>query len=1092
MVRKSFRFGEWQVDPNLNVVSNGDLRRQLEPRAMDVLLHLCQQQPLVVSAEELLAACWGSTLFGDNPVHKVIAQLRRAFDDSSVAPRYIETIRKRGYRTLAEIVYEDEAATGSWLHDSPFRGLEAFEEQHASIFFGRKRATDLLLETLLAQARAGCAMVLVLGPSGSGKTSLIRAGLVPQLTAASAGLAPGMAVACSLHFDCADLGGGELFQALGSVLLDSESDGILLFDKESAESLGRRLAHDMESLVPDLRRQLPGTRLAIVIDRFEAIFRLPQISEEGRASFIAALDQLARSGCVLLILACRNDFYPHLAAYPALMDLKLRGGHFDLNRPSGAELAQIIRQPARAAELQFEVDEASGARLDDVLYEAARTSPDTLPLLQYCLQELYRLRSQTGQLSHAALRELGGLEGAVGARAEQVVAGLGEAQVAALPRVLSRVVSVSEDEMAVTSRRAAWSALRDGAERELVKALVDARLFVTDLHGGTPAFGVAHEALLRRWPRVLAWTASHRDALQLRARIGLQAARWHAHARQRDLLLPRGTQSNQAKGLLKVAEFSLSAREREFILASLRKVKVGERLRLSVLGAVLGLAVLASGLGLTARAAQAQAERHRTEAEGLMGYMLGEFVDKVRPLGRLDLLDSISSRALGYLADPDNTAATAVALTQRAKALQVIAEVNIARGDTAAAKVALVVAQDISQRQLKAAPDDVTVLKNLGGNAFWLGQIHLDQKDWARAEQYFTQYREFSDRLAAADPTSVDGWIEQSYAHNSLGSLALKQSQIHRAADEFSLSVTLKTRALAQAPADQSLAADLADSLSWLASTREKLGDLDTAMLLYEREFQLVRGLYDAAPGDALWGNRLSLAFAHQADLNLARGRPEAAIAGYLQAQALLRAIIGQDPSNRNWQLDLCSVQLMLLTAQADSADAQETLRSLRQLHDKLTALSVLEPKNLSLLRLIALTQHRVALMQLKMSHFGDARRSLAPALDTLSRIHAKAPSDQAIREALAESLLLQADIDSSGGDVEAARELCRKARAVLRPVALGSSDFHLLAPWVRAHSCTDNDAIVARELNQLYEMKYREAGYLRFVSAHITKKDIK
>lgn len=1092
MMRKSFRFGEWQVDPSLNVVSNGELRRQLEPRAMDVLLHLCQQQRLVVSAEELLQACWGSTLFGDNPVHKVIAQLRRAFDDSSVAPRYLETIRKRGYRTLAEIVYEDEAATGSWLHDSPFRGLEAFEEKHASIFFGRKRATDLLLETLLAQARAGCAMVLVLGPSGSGKTSLIRAGLVPQLSAAGAGPEPGMAVACSLHFDCADLGGGEPFQALGSVLLDSELNGILLFGNESAESLGRRLAHDMEALVLDVRRQLAGARLAIVIDRFEAIFRLPRISEEERASLIAALDQLARSGCVLLILACRNDFYPHLAAYPALMDMKLRGGHFDLDCPSGAELAQIIRQPARAAALQFEVDQASGARLDDVLYEAARISRDTLPLLQYCLQELYRLRGQTGLLSHAALRELGGLEGAIGARAEQVVARLGEAQVAALPRVLSQVVSVAEDEMAVTSRRAAWSALRDGAERELVKALVDARLFVTDLHGGTPAFGVAHEALLRRWPRVLAWSASHRDALQLRARIGLQAARWDAHARPRDLLLPRGTQSNQAKGLLAVAEFSLSTGEREFILASLRKVKVGERVRLSVLGAVLGLALLASGLGLAARAAQTQAERHRTEAEGLMGYMLGEFVDKVRPLGRLDLLDSISSRALGYLSAPDNTAASAVALTQRAKALQVIAEVNIARGDTAAAKVALVVAQKISQRQLKAAPEDATVLKNLGGNAFWLGQIHLDQKDWAQAEHYFTQYREFSDRLAAADPASVDGWIEQSYAHNSLGSLALRQSHIQRAAAEFSLSVSLKTRALAQTPADQSLAADLADSLSWLASTTEKLGQLDAAMDLYRREFDLIRALFDAAPSDGLWGNRLSLALLHQAELKLVLGQSAAAIADFLQAQALLQAITRQDPSNRNWQLDLSSVQLKLIGARADSVAASKTFSELRSLHDKLTALSAQEPKKLSWLRLVAMTENRQALTHLKLSHTEEARQSLAPALEILASLRAKAPTDQAISEALADSLLLQADIHAARREPEAARSACRKAQALLRPVARGSSDFHLLAPWVRAHFCTNDDAIVAIELNRLNEMKYREAGYLRFISAHFAKKGIK
>lgn len=71
---------------------------------MDVLLYLCRQHGQVLSAEQLLETCWGTTVYGDNPVHKVIAQLRKALGDSSAAPRYIETIRKRGYRAVGKSV----------------------------------------------------------------------------------------------------------------------------------------------------------------------------------------------------------------------------------------------------------------------------------------------------------------------------------------------------------------------------------------------------------------------------------------------------------------------------------------------------------------------------------------------------------------------------------------------------------------------------------------------------------------------------------------------------------------------------------------------------------------------------------------------------------------------------------------------------------------------------------------------------------------------------------------------------------------------------------------------------------------------------
>src|SRR6185369_3601893 len=124
----------WQVDLAGNAVSSGDVRTPLEPRVMQVLRYLCRHPGAVIPAEELLQACWGNVELGDNPVHKAITQLRRALGDSSTDPRYIETIRKRGYRAIATVVEAAETALAGWTGGSPFRGLEAFQENHAAIF----------------------------------------------------------------------------------------------------------------------------------------------------------------------------------------------------------------------------------------------------------------------------------------------------------------------------------------------------------------------------------------------------------------------------------------------------------------------------------------------------------------------------------------------------------------------------------------------------------------------------------------------------------------------------------------------------------------------------------------------------------------------------------------------------------------------------------------------------------------------------------------------------------------------------------------------------------------------------------------------
>jgi hypothetical protein len=78
--------------------------------------------------------------------------------------------------TLAEL---DENA-GRDLDDSqcPYRGLDAYSESTAHLFFGRRQVIEEWLGFLREKL-----LLVVLGPSGSGKTSLIRAGLLPALRA---------------------------------------------------------------------------------------------------------------------------------------------------------------------------------------------------------------------------------------------------------------------------------------------------------------------------------------------------------------------------------------------------------------------------------------------------------------------------------------------------------------------------------------------------------------------------------------------------------------------------------------------------------------------------------------------------------------------------------------------------------------------------------------------------------------------------------------------------------------------------------------------------------------------------------------------
>lgn len=102
------RIGDWLVEPSLNRLSRGDVSVQLEPLAIAVLGYLARHAGRVVSADELTAELWDRRFVGDSPVYRVIAELRRELGDDARHPRYIETIRKRGYRLVAD---------AEWLSD---------------------------------------------------------------------------------------------------------------------------------------------------------------------------------------------------------------------------------------------------------------------------------------------------------------------------------------------------------------------------------------------------------------------------------------------------------------------------------------------------------------------------------------------------------------------------------------------------------------------------------------------------------------------------------------------------------------------------------------------------------------------------------------------------------------------------------------------------------------------------------------------------------------------------------------------------------------------------------------------------------------
>jgi DNA-binding winged helix-turn-helix (wHTH) protein/tetratricopeptide (TPR) repeat protein len=1088
---KVFHFGEWLIDANTCTLTH-DQRQQpvkAEPRVMDVLVALCSRPGEILSAEDLLRSCWDGLAVGDNQVHKAIAQLRKLLGDDPGQVRYIENIRKRGYRTVAPVTPLVEStgnlSPSDWSEGSPFVGLDAFDESRAAVFFGRDTAITALRETLLRQA-AGGGLVLVLGASGSGKTSLIKAGLLPALRHPDQ---PFRLVDTTM-LDLGDVSGMSLLTAAGGALLDLEAGGEPLLDGQSAEGLAALLADGDDDAVGRLFSRVSGmgfqARVLLFVDRLEAIFNNPAVDEGQRRRFLTALDRLARSGAVLVVVACRNDFYPDVAREPVLMAAKAAGAHFDLAPPTRAEIMQMIRMPALAAGLSFGLDEETRAPLDDILCDGTADNPDALPLLQYILHELYLQRSTSRELTVAAYRALGGIGGAIGKRAEATLNELPEASRLCLPQVLSLIVTMGGSggaDGAARSRRMPWSSLGSEMERTLVRTFVQQRLFVSLVYDGVPVFGVAHEAMLRQWPRVTGWIAQHRQALNARSRLEESARRWLEEARRADLLLPRGKQLEEARELTRQLQIPLSGDVRAFIAASARRERQADQRRF-VISLGFGLvALVALLLGLRANQAEDMAERRRRQAEDLMNFMVGDFAEKLRPLGRLDLLSDIGGKALSYFGNSNINDLSPEARMQQARALQTIAEVARARADPEAASNALLLAKKLLDANLNQGIETLDLLKDLGADAFWLGQIALDSNKLDEAETYFKQYENYSVRMNEIDPKDVDAWIELSYAKNSLGSVYRSRGDNKSAGTYFEASLALKRQALTQRQNDRGLRAELADSLSWLGSVREAMGDLRQALSFYEQEQLELRALRAAAPSEFRWTYDLVTALHRYARLLDALGQDDEADAAITEGQALAQALVQHDPSNRIWQHALLRINSVAGSVWVQRRPLGPVLALQKETGEKLADLTRENPKNATWRQVEAVNNIYYGETLLRMGRLNEARDHIKKTILSESK---EMVSDPSFVNHFAMGLFFLSEIEKLTGNLLEMKSYCRDAINLLQPlIAIDGHRFSTQDAWVRAHICLGETDKVSASMDWLESIGYRRQSYVRFISRY-------
>jgi hypothetical protein len=574
--------------------------------------------------------------FTENAEFKAaFSQFETTHEFEAVIEQHLRRLLQRRVDALGDAA--EAALPARWQGGSPFRGLEPFDVEHSGIFYGRGKARVDLREALSARAAQGSAFVLLLGMSGSGKSSLVRAALIADLSV------PGIVENVGLfRYGIMRPSDAPADPALSFARALRANSALpeLLTAGWPAERIAQALTGAPNELIDAIKLALRSAgrtvglldnadaKVLIVVDQLEELFTTAALRAEDRDRFIDGLQALVVAGDVWVVATMRSDMFHHLTTTPKLAQMAEGAGQYHLLPPQPVEISQMIREPATAAGLRFEVDPKTNIGLDEALHEEMEDDPAALPLLEFTLDELFRLRTPRGVLTYDAYQKLGGLVGALAKRAEDTYATLSPDAQEAFPGIATSLAAPQKNANGFAARRARLTEFRDdAAEMAVVNAFVESRLFVTDVAGsGGSTVRVAHEALFRAWPRLKDILERNLTFLAARDRLSTAADRWIAEGRADDVLLAEGRSLAEAKELLNTRARDLDVTVREFIAASdtaaRRRHTRTLRITQMVAAGFAVIALLAGGAGWLAWQSRIAADSSRktavTERDGAL------------------------------------------------------------------------------------------------------------------------------------------------------------------------------------------------------------------------------------------------------------------------------------------------------------------------------------------------------------------------------------------------------------------------------------------------------------------------------------------
>lgn len=237
-------------------------------------------------------------------------------------------------------------------------------------------------------------------------------------------------------------------------------------------------------------------------------------------------------------------------------------------------------------------------------------------------------------------------------------------------------------------------------------------------------------------------------------------------------------------GSLKIVSGMIGVGLDEIIQRDMRR---GRRRVMTITALGSAAMLIMASLTTIAISARKEAEAGRNDAEGLIEFMLTDLREKLEPVSRLDVLESVGQEAVKYYDGQDLDKMKDDALGRRARVFNYLGEIDENLGQIDVAIERWKRSYETTKTLLGRKPNDQQRIFDHAQSAFWVGYGHeWGFQQYGKTEEFYSEYKSLSDQLSALNPENLDWQMERAWGYSNLSriyslternDLALKYAQ---------------------------------------------------------------------------------------------------------------------------------------------------------------------------------------------------------------------------------------------------------------------------------------------------------------------------